>query len=47
MTKEQMLELLKLLSAVDTLLMTKGQTPDHIYDQITRLSDILQKEILK
>ena len=48
MTKEEALELIKLLSAVESWSFANKQTmPDYLYEKITESMEILEKVILK
>ncbi len=48
MTKQECLDLIKLLSAIESaLLMTKQVMPEHLYDQISGAMDALTREVLK
>ena len=49
MTKEELLSLLRLLSALETALMVLGneRAPDYLYDQIAEAARTLTREILK
>lgn len=48
MTKTEMLNLLRLLSALESALIILGKdTPAYLYDQITEASNTLIREILK
>lgn len=48
MTKEQMLDLLRLLAAMESaMLISKVQVPDYIMDQLCSSVDALSKGVLK
>lgn len=48
MTKEQLLDLIRLLSVLESLLLVGGvKIPDHLLDQIGASVDALYKEVLK
>jgi len=49
MSKEQCLELIKLLSALESWSFSKGTEtfPDYLYDKITGAVEVLTKEVLK
>jgi len=48
MTKEQILETIKLLSALESWSFADKHTmPDYLYDKITQAIDVLTKELLK
>ena len=47
MTKEQALEIIKLLSALESWAFSAKQTlPDYLYERITGAMDVLTKEVL-
>lgn len=47
MTKEQSLEIIKLLSALESWSFSFGQRlPDYLYERITEAMDVLTKEVL-
>ena len=48
MTKQECLDLIKLLSAIESaLLMAKEPMPDHLYEQISDTMKVLTREVLK
>ena len=48
MTKQELLKLLRLLSALESASMVnKVSLPDYLYEQLTDCSEILEREILK
>lgn len=48
MSKEQLLELIKLLSALESWSFSAGQRmPDYLFEKIDKAMDELTKEILK
>ena len=48
MTKEQILEVIKLLSALESWSFADKHTlPDYLYDKISQAMDALTKELLK
>lgn len=48
MSPEELLSLMRLLSALETAtLMAKERLPDHLYDELTKHVEILEREILK
>lgn len=48
MTKPQLIDLIRLLSAVETCLLIDGKTaPDHVYEQIDEFMDIAKEELQK
>ena len=48
MTKEQALDLIKLLSAVESWSFAdKHRMPDYLYDKIDESMKVLEKEVLK
>lgn len=48
MTKEQLTDLVRMLSAVETcLMMQQTSAPDHIYEQIDSFMEFAKKELTK
>lgn len=48
MTREQILEIIKLLSAMESWSFAdKHMMPDYLYEKITECQDVLQEELLK
>ena len=48
MTQKQALELIKLLSAIESWSFANGhKMPDYLYDHICEAMEILEKEVLK
>ena len=48
MTKQELLQLLRLLSALESVMLVNKQTiPDYLYDDINRAVEILEREILE
>ena len=48
MTKEQLLELIKLLSALESWSFSAGQRmPDYLFEKIDKAMDELTREVLK
>ena len=48
MTKEQSLELIKLLSALESWAFSTGaRLPDYLHDQLSEVIESLTKEVLK
>ena len=48
MTKEQILEVIKLLSALESWSFAdKHNMPDYLYEKITASMEVLEKELLK
>ena len=49
MSKEQILEIIKLLSAVESWSFTKESTgfPDYLHERLSDVLDALSKEVLK
>ena len=48
MTKEQLLELIKLLSALESWSFSDGQKmPDYLFEKIDKAMDELTREVLK
>ena len=47
MSKTEMLKILRLLSAMESVMLVNKQTiPDYLYDDINRAVEILEREIL-
>ena len=47
MTKQELLQLLRLLSALESVMLVNKQTiPDYLYDDINRAVEIIEREIL-
>lgn len=47
MTTPELLSLMRLLSAMESAMLTAGKSlPDHIWDDVTRHVEILEREIL-
>ena len=47
MTKQELLQLLRLLSALESVMLVNKQTiPDYLYDDINKAVEILEREIL-
>ena len=47
MTKQEMLKILRLLSAMESVMLVNKQTiPDYLYDDINKAVEILEREIL-
>ena len=47
MTKEELLRIMRLLSAIESVMLMAGRMPDHLYEEITFIVDRLETEILK
>jgi hypothetical protein len=48
MTKQEMLKILRLLSALESaILVSKISLPDYLYEQLTDATEVLEREILK
>jgi len=47
MTKPELLQMMRLLSALESLMLTKERVPDYLLEQLTEMVDILEREILK
>jgi hypothetical protein len=51
MTKQECLNMMRLLSALESLIVYRSQNghtvPDYIFDQITSNVEVLEREILK
>jgi hypothetical protein len=47
MTKQELLRMMRLLSALESLMLTKERVPDYLLEQLTEMVEILEREILK
>ena len=48
MTKEQMINIIKLLSAMESVSLVNGaKFPDYLYEQVSDCVEMLTKEVLK
>ncbi len=47
MSKQELLQMMRLLSALESLMLTKERVPDYLLEQLTEMVDILEREILK
>ncbi len=48
MTKQEMLKILRLLSAMESAALTsKTILPDYLFEQLTDCTEVLEREILK
>ncbi len=47
MTKPEMLQMMRLLSALESLMLTKERVPDYLLEQLSDMVGILEREILK
>lgn len=48
MTKQELLRLMRLLSAVESaMFMSKERMPQHLHDEVEKLIEVLEREILK
>jgi hypothetical protein len=48
MSKAEMLKILRLLSAMESVMLVNKQTiPDYLYDDINKAVEILEREILE
>lgn len=48
MTKQELLKILRLLSALESASMvSKVSLPDYMYEQLTECAEMLEREILK
>lgn len=47
MTKQELLRMMRLLSSVESaMLMSKCSMPDHLYDELAALIEVLEREVL-
>jgi hypothetical protein len=47
MNKQELLRMMRLLSALESLMLTKERVPDYLLEQLAEMVDILEREILK
>jgi hypothetical protein len=47
MTKQELLRMMRLLSALESVMLTKERVPDYLLDQLQEMVDVLEREILK
>jgi hypothetical protein len=47
MTKPEMLQMMRLLSALESLMLTKERVPDYLLERLSDMVEILEREILK
>ena len=48
MTTPELLSMMRLLSAMESVMLTVGKAlPDHLWDEVTRHVEILEREILQ
>jgi hypothetical protein len=48
MTTQELLSMMRLLSAMESAMLTIGKSlPDHLWDEVTRHVEILEREILQ
>ena len=47
MTKPEMLAMMRLLSAMESAMLAKGVMPDYLLEDVTKMIDVLEREILK
>ncbi len=47
MTIQELLCMMRLLSALESLMLTKERVPDYLLEQLTEMVEILEREILK
>lgn len=47
MTKQELLRMMRLLSALESVMLTKERVPDYLLEQLQEMVDILEREILK
>jgi hypothetical protein len=46
-TKQELLRMMRLLSALESVMLTKERVPDYLLDQLQEMVDVLEREILK
>ena len=47
MTKSELLRMMRLLSAMESVMLAKLDTPDYLHDELCELVTLLEREILK
>lgn len=46
MTKQELLKMMRLLSALESVMLTKERVPDYLLEQLQEMVDVLEREIL-
>jgi len=47
MSKLELLRMMRLLSGLESVMLTKERVPDYLLEQLNEMVDILEREILK
>jgi hypothetical protein len=47
MTKQELLQMMRLLSALESVMIAKDRVPDYLLEQLHEMVEVLEKEILK
>lgn len=47
MTKPELLRMMRLLSALESVMLTKENVPDYLLEHLTDMVEVLEREILK
>jgi len=47
MTKPELLQMMRLLSALESVMISKDRVPDYLLDQLHSMVEVLEREILK
>jgi hypothetical protein len=47
MSKQELLQMMRLLSALESVMLTKERVPDYLLEQLTKMVIILERELLK
>jgi hypothetical protein len=47
MSKQELLRMMRLLSGLESVMLTKERVPDYLLEQLNEMVDILEREILK
>ena len=47
MTKSELLRMMRLLSAMESVMLAKLDTPAYLHDELSALVELLEREILK
>jgi hypothetical protein len=45
--KQELLRMMRLLSGLESVMLTKERVPDYLLEQLNEMVDILEREILK
>ena len=47
MTKQELMKMMRLLSALEGVMLTKAPVPDYLLEQIDEMVAVLERELLK